>query len=158
MFRFYIVNKMEEKIDKPDEQPGYLLTQVSFLKQRIINAALRELDITYIQFIILAGTLKLSAGGKIVTQQDISLQRRLDKAMVSNVVKTLIEKGLMIRHIHPVDKRAYTLSLTNAGKETAIKGKEIALNADKTFFAKINKKAFIKALTTLLENEGGGNE
>ena len=149
---------MEEKITKPDEQLGYLLTQVSFLKQRIINAALKELDITYIQFVILAGTLELSADRKLITQQDISLKRRLDKAMVSNVVKTLIEKGFMIRHIHPVDKRAYTLSLTDTGTEIAIKGKNIALNVDKTFFAKINKKAFVKALITLLENEGGYNE
>ncbi|MDR2918127.1 MAG: MarR family winged helix-turn-helix transcriptional regulator [Tannerella sp.] len=149
---------MEGKIDKPDEQLEYLLTQVSFLKQRIINASLKDLDITYIQFVILAGTLELGANEAIVTQQDISDKRRLDKAMVSNVVKTLIEKGLMTRHTHPVDKRAYTLSLTNTGKEAAIKGKEIALDVDKSFFSGINKNAFLKALVTLLKNDGGSNE
>lgn len=149
---------MEGKIAKPDEQLGYLLTQVSFLKQRIINASLKDLDITYIQFIILAGTLELGVNDAIVTQQDISDKRRLDKAMVSNVVKTLIEKGFMTRHTHPVDKRAYTLSLTHTGKEAAIRGKEIALNVDKSFFSGINKSAFLRALVTLLRNEGGNNE
>lgn len=147
-----------EKVEKPDEQLGYLLTQVSFLKQRIVNAALKSLDITYIQFIILAGTLELSGDGKIVTQQDISKERLLDKAMVSNVIKTLIEKGLMVRQIYPVDKRAYTLSLTNIGTEKAIRGKEIALKVDKHFFVNINKNAFLKMLTILLQNEGGDNE
>lgn len=145
---------MDTKIKNPENQLGYLLTQVSFLKQRIINSALKELDITYIQFIILAGTLELGDRNGIVTQQDISTKRRLDKAMVSNVVKTLIEKGFMTRQTHPVDKRAYTLSLTSGGKKIAVKGKEIALRVDETFFAKIDKKAFSMALITLLENEG----
>lgn len=142
---------MKTKIEKPDEQLGYLLTQVSFLKQRIINAALKELDITYIQFIILAGTFELSEGGDLVTQQTISTERRLDKAMVSNVVKTLIEKGLMIRQVHPVDKRAYTLILTDVGIEKAIKGKQTALKTDETFFDEIDKKKLKQAFVTLLK-------
>ena len=146
---------MTEKIEKPDEQLGYLLTQVSFLKQRIINTVLKELDITYIQFIILAGTLELSDSNKIVMQQDISSKRRLDKAMVSNVVKTLIEKRLIIRQTHPVDKRAYTLSLTESGKEKAIRAKKIALKVDETFFANINKQSFLDSLKILIKNEGG---
>lgn len=146
---------MEKKTEQPNEQLGYLLTQVSFLKQRITNAALKKLDITYIQFVILAGTLELNTENGIVTQQDISIQRRLDKAMVSNVVKTLIDKGLMIRKSHPNDKRAYTLSLTDAGKKLAIEGKEIALKIDETFFAKINQTSFAKTLIKLLKNEGG---
>lgn len=144
---------MEEVIEKPNDQLGYLLTQVAFLKQRIINAALKGLDITYIQFIILAGTLELSAEGEIVTQQVISTERRLDKAMVSNVVKTLIEKGLMTREIHPVDKRAYTLLLTEAGIKKAIEGKKIALKVDDTFFSGIDKGKFQESLITLLKND-----
>lgn len=153
-----MMDKKQEKIEMPDKQLGYLLTQVAFLKQRIINAALKELDITYIQFIILAGTQELGNSDGIVTQQYISRERRLDKAMVSNVVKTLIEKGLMIRHIHPDDKRAYTLSLTDIGVEKVLRGKEIALEVDKGFFAKINRPAFSQALTTLLKNEGDYND
>lgn len=148
---------MDKTIEKPDSQLGYLLTQVSFLKQRIINAALKELDITYIQFIILAGTFELGEDGEVVTQQDISSKRRLDKAMVSNVVKTLIEKGLMSRHTHPVDKRAYTLLLTSEGKEVAIRGKEIAFKIDEGFFSKIDKDALLKTLAILLENEERGH-
>jgi len=149
---------MIKKIEMPDEQLGYLLTQVSFLKQRIINAALKELDITYIQFIILAGTLELGIDNGIVTQQTISTERRLDKAMVSNVVKTLILKGYMIRHTHPVDKRAYTLSLTKAGTEKAIRGKEIALHIDHSFFAGIDTNKFHESLMILIKNDNADNE
>jgi len=149
---------MEKNINKPYGQLGYLLTQVSFLKQRIVNAALKELDITYIQFIILAGTLELGDNGWIVTQQTISTERRLDKAMVSNVVKALIEKGMMTRHIHPVDKRAYMLSLTDVGKEKALRGKEIAFRIDQSFFAGIDQKKFLESLMILIKKDNGSNE
>lgn len=131
---------------------GYLLTQVSFLKQRIINSALGQLDITYMQFIILSGTWELSENGNIVTQQDISSKRLLDKAMVSNVVKTLIIKKLIIREKHPIDKRAYTLKITNKGKEKALEGKKIAQNIDSVFFQAINQEQFQESLQILLTN------
>ncbi|NDV83188.1 MarR family winged helix-turn-helix transcriptional regulator [Bacteroides sp. 51] len=148
---------MKKKTEIPNEQLGYLLTQVSFLKQRITNAALKELDITYVQFIILAGTLELGADGGIVTQQSIASERRLDKAMVSNVVKTLIEKGFLTRQEHPEDKRAFTLRLTPAGEEKAMQGKDIARKVDHTFFAHIDHEAFRESLKQLLKNETGNH-
>lgn len=144
--------------EKPDEQLGYLLTQVSFLKQRMVNAALKEIDITYIQFVILAGTLELGADGQIVTQQTISTERRLDKAMVSNVIKTLIEKGLVKREGHPVDKRAFTLQPTEVGKLKAKQGKEIALSIDAAFFAGIDQDVFRESLEKLLTINGARHE
>lgn len=148
----------KDKVNPPDRQLGYLLTQVSFLKQRIINAELRELDITYMQFIILAGTLELSEENKIVTQQTIASERRLDKAMVSNVVKTLIEKNLILRETHPGDKRAYTLRATAEGIEKALKGKQIALKVDTGFFAGIDQENFREALEILLEKGNSYHE
>lgn len=137
----------------PDEQAGYLLTQAAFLRQRVVNAALKELDVTYIQFVILAGTYELTAEGKVVTQQTISTERRLDKAMVSNVIKTLISKRLLIRKVHPEDKRAYTLSLTKAGTEKAIKGRMIASETDESFFRGIDKKTLSESLSRILKND-----
>lgn len=142
----------DHQIEQPDQQLGYLLTHVSFLKQRIINAGLKELDITYMQFIILAGILELADEG-IVSQQTIVDKRRLDKAMVSVVLKALISRGLVIRQPHPTDKRAYTLTLSDEGRQKALQGKEITVEIDRRFFAKVNKKNLINILTKLLENK-----
>lgn len=144
---------MDHLIEQPDQQLGFLLTQVSFLKQRIINAGLKELDITYIQFVILAGILELADSDVIVSQQTIVDKRQLDKAMVSVVLKGLINRGLVIRQPHPTDKRAYTLTLSDEGRQKALQGKEITLEIDRRFFAKINKKKLISILTKLLENK-----
>lgn len=144
---------MDHPIEQPDQQLGFLLTQVSFLKQRIINAGLKELDITYIQFVILAGILELADSDVIVSQQTIVDKRQLDKAMVSVVLKGLINRGLVIRQPHPTDKRAYTLTLSDEGRQKALKGKEITLEIDRRFFAKVNKKSLISVLIKLLKNK-----
>lgn len=153
IFVSFLINiDMKNIMTDPDNQLGYLLMQVSFLKQRIVNAALKELDITYIQFVILAGTYELGGENGVVTQQDIADKRRLDKAMVSNVVKALIGKGLMNRYMHPVDGRAYALSLTSEGEKMAVEGKKIALKVDQTFFAGIDQEALFNTLSFLIEN------
>lgn len=139
-------------VEKPDNQLGFLLTQVSFLKQRIINSALKEQDITYIQFIILAAVLELGDDGNIVTQQTVSMERLLDKAMVSNVVKTLVDKKLMKRDAHPTDKRAFALSLTDEGVLKALAGKKIAKKIDDVFFNRVNRKELIGIMIDLLKN------
>jgi len=144
---------MNYKVKQPDEHLGFLLTQVSFLKQRIINAALKEIDITYIQFVILAGVLELGEQEEFISQQTIASKRRLDKAMVSTVVKSLIARKLMLRQPHPADKRAYILSLTAEGETKALRGKEIALEIDKKFFVDImDNRYLLKIFKKLLLN------
>ena len=144
---------MNESIQNSNEQLGFLLMQVTFLKQRLVNSALRKRGITYIQFVILAGALELGEEGKPVTQQTISDERSLDKAMVSNVVKTLIGKGYFRREEHPTDKRAFTLELTTPGKELALEGKKIARQIDEGFFEGIDQSAFLHSLKILLKNK-----
>lgn len=143
---------------EPYGELGFLLAQVSFLKQRIVNTALKPLDITYMQFVILAGTLELGCEEGTVTQQDISRKRRLNKAMVSHIVKHLIAGGLLERREHPGDGRAYSLSLTQQGRHKALAAKKIAYEVDKVFFARIDRQQLRETLAALLSDEGGNNE
>lgn len=140
-----------EIFPKKQESLGYLLAQTAFLKQRITNAALIDLDITYMQFVILAATRELAKTHSIVNQQLISKERRIDKVMVSNVVKTLIAKKLIVRDQHPVDKRAYALRLSAEGEQKAIKGKEIAKKVDAVFFSCVDTQLLRSTLKCLLQ-------
>ncbi|MCD8185935.1 MAG: MarR family transcriptional regulator [Rikenellaceae bacterium] len=143
----------------PDDDLGFLLTQVSLLKQRIINQALQKIEITYMQFVILAGIYELGGYGKLVSQQTLSVRRRLDKAMVSNVVKTLLGRRLILRQRSAVDKRSFTLNLTPAGLEKALQGKQIARQIDQEFFSGICQTPFRESLQTLLlRNAPSNNE
>ncbi|MCD8265112.1 MAG: MarR family winged helix-turn-helix transcriptional regulator [Tannerellaceae bacterium] len=141
---------MERPIEQPDDQLGYLLMQASLLKLCVVNGALKKLNVTYIQFIILAAILELGATETYVTQQLVSSRRRLDKAMVSNVVKSLINKNLIRRTEHPTDHRAVVLTLTGEGVAIAREGKEITKEIDHNFFTKVNRNALQRALKKLL--------
>ncbi|MCC8134269.1 MAG: MarR family transcriptional regulator [Tannerellaceae bacterium] len=146
----------KKRIEQPDEQLGFLLIQTSLLKQRIINAALKELDLTYMQFVILAAILELGAEDELVTQQLIASRRQLDKAMVSNITKLLILKKLMTREHHPTDQRALVLRLTDAGTDIANRGKEITKTIDTTFFAGIDEERLRADLKNYYQVAGSG--
>lgn len=141
---------MDHIIEQPDQQLGYLLVQTSWLKQRINSNAFNELGVTYVQFVILAGILELGVTRPIITQQTIVVERRLDKTMVSSVVKTLIKKQLVSKSEHPTDSRAMVLKLTSKGEEIACKGKAKAKEIDTLFFDGIDKQALSNTLTFLL--------
>ncbi|MCC8087771.1 MAG: MarR family winged helix-turn-helix transcriptional regulator [Rikenellaceae bacterium] len=144
---------MANTIEQPDEQLGFLLMQASLLKLRLINSALKKVDLTYIQFVILAGILELSQTEDFVTQQTISARRRLDKAMVSNVVKTLISKSLIYKETHVNDHRAFVLKITPAGEAKAEEGKRIAKSIDDIFFAGTDHDTLRRTLKQLLIQE-----
>ena len=148
---------ISETFPKKQESLGYLLAQTAFLKQRITNMALVDLDITYMQFVILAATKELAKTHSIVNQQLISKERRIDKVMVSNVVKTLIAKKLIIREKHPVDKRAYSLRLSPEGEKKGEKGKEIAYKVDTVFFSCIDAHQLESTLKCLLQVNGSNH-
>ena len=76
------------------DSTGYLLYHLTMLMQRKMKKKLDKLDITHTQFVILASLYILSEKGKSVTQIEIANQSRMDKMMVSLVLRTLQKKGV----------------------------------------------------------------
>lgn len=140
----------EKQTIYPDDQVGFMLSQTYLLKQRVTNFALKDLDITYMQFVILSTIRILQEEKGLITQQIIADKRRLDKVTVSNVVKTLVEKGLIKRNHHPEDHRALVLRLTTRGMDLAIKSKEIVRNTDMKFFSGIDSTQLRETLKRIL--------
>lgn len=50
-----------------------------------------------------------------ITQQELAQMTGRDKGQVARMVKELLERGLLLRENHPVDRRSHCLSLTPAG-------------------------------------------
>jgi len=134
----------------PDDQVGFMLSQAYLLKQRVTNLALKDLDITYLQFVILSTIRILQEEKERITQQTIADKRRLDKVTVSNTVKTLVQKGLIKRNHHPEDHRALVLRLTTRGMDLAIKSKEIVKSTDKKFFSGVDSYQLHETLKRIL--------
>ena len=118
----------------PHESPGFLLWQVTNGWQRRMRAALKEVNLTHTQFVILAGIAWLSRGGEETTQAQLARHARTDTMMTSQVLRTLATKGYIERGPSPLDRRAKSLTLTPAGREVVERSVPLVEAADEEFF------------------------
>jgi DNA-binding MarR family transcriptional regulator len=146
----------EFHFQSPNDSPGYLLGQLTMLWQRKQKKVLDPLGLTQTQFALLAALGWLLKKNDAVTQIDIAKQSNADRMMVSKVLRTLEEKGLITRQEHETDTRAKTIGLTANGKVALQKAIVEIENADLEFFAGVGLKlpAFNEAMVQLIrENE-----
>ena len=111
--------------EQPGESPGFLLWHATLRWQRAIAAALQPLDLTHVQFVLLACTWWLNGAGTHPNQVDLAAQAGTDVKMTSQVVRSLERKGLVARVADPLDARAMRVSLTAAGAELAPRAVEV---------------------------------
>lgn len=136
------------------DSTGYLLYHLTMLMQRKMKKKLDKLDITHTQFVILASLHILSEKGNSVTQIEIANQSRMDKMMVSIVLRTLQKKGLVTRQVHATDTRAKTINITNEGEILFKKAFKIVKEVEASFFACLENdaKIFNGTIKTLISN------
>ena len=120
------------------DSPGLLLWQVTNLWQRRQRATLKEVDLTHVQFVLLASLAWLSRNGEPVTQARVAEHAKTDAVMTSEVLRTLQRKGLVERRPHPVDTRAKSLKLTPEGTKVVRRGVKLVERTDQEFFAPLN--------------------
>ena len=118
----------------PAESPGFLLWHVTLRWQRAIAAALAPLDLTHVQFVLLACTYWLTGQGQTPNQLGVATQAGTDVKMASQVLRKLEDRGLIQRRIDQRDTRAKTLSMTRRGTSLAIKAIKVVEEADAQFF------------------------
>lgn len=131
------------QFQSPDDSPGFLLWQVSNLWQRKLNAGLRQVGLTHVQFVLLAGIEWLSYSQENVTQVQLAAHAKVDVMMTSNVLRSLEKKGLVTRKIHPVDTRAKSVILTEAGRDVFLAAVKIVDQIDNNFFSVLDDRGSI---------------
>ncbi len=141
------------QFDNADESPGFSLWQVSSMWQRQINAGLKQFGLTHAQFVLLASLTWLASEEKPLTQVDLASHAKMDVMMASNVLRTLEEKGLILRKPHPTDTRAKSLTVTSKGLKLAEQAVQVVEKIDSSFFSPLgnNISGFNKQLVTLIE-------
>ena len=77
----------------------------------------------------------LGRNSDTVTQQEIPDFARLDRMLVSQVVRKLEGKGLIERVRRPDDRRAVNVSLTDAREKALANSLPVVQAADAEFFA-----------------------
>lgn len=133
--------------------PGFLLWKAANSWQKKLKKALSVHNLTHVQFILLSNLYYLEQEREKVSLSNISASANTDLMMTSQVVKTLISKGLVIKQSDPEDSRAFVLQTTPSGRRLSLKAMEIVDKTDQEIFDKIsNLTTFRKNLTQLVDD------
>jgi DNA-binding MarR family transcriptional regulator len=119
----------------PSQSPGFLLWHATLRWQRGVVAALAPLDLTHVQFVLLACTWWLNEHGEHPTQVRLAEQAGTDIKMTSQVIRTLEAKGLVTREVDPDDTRARRLRVTRRGARLAPRAIDVVEKVDAEFFS-----------------------
>ena len=98
---------------------GFLLWHATLEWQRQVASALKPLELTHVQFVLLAGTLWLQQRSGPPSQRELADHAGTDAMMTSQVVRALESAGLLERRPDPDDARIKRLVTTPAGSELA---------------------------------------
>jgi DNA-binding MarR family transcriptional regulator len=119
----------------PNDSPGFLLWHATLRWQRGVAQALAPLDLTHVQFVLLACTWWLNEQGERPTQVALAAQAGTDIKMTSQVLRSLERKGLLERAVDTADTRARRLRVTRQGKQLAPRAIAVVEQVDSDFFA-----------------------
>jgi DNA-binding MarR family transcriptional regulator len=140
---------------EPSDSPGFLLWHATLRWQRGVAAALAPLDLTHVQFVLLASTWWLNSRGERPNQVRLAEQAGTDVKMTSQVVRSLERKGLVERELDPRDTRAKRLRTTRAGARLAPRAIEAVERVDSEFFATIPRRDAVRLLSRLAGSGAG---
>jgi DNA-binding MarR family transcriptional regulator len=135
----------------PNDSPGFLLWHATLRWQRGIASALAPLDLTHVQFVLLASTWWLNGQGEHPTQIALAAQAGTDVKMTSQVARSLERKGLIERHVDAADTRARRLHVTSRGARLAKRAIEVVEQVDAGFFADIPAPEAVRFLRPLAQ-------
>ena len=139
---------------QPGESPGFLLWHATLRWQRAIAEALAPLDLTHVQFVLLACAWWLNHQGKQPSQVELASFAGTDVKMTSQVVRSLERKGLVERKTDAADSRALRLNVTARGARLAPRAINAVESVDATFFSGDREADAVRLLRMLA---GGGS-
>ena len=135
--------------------PGFMLWQTYLLWKRKLDRLLGQYNITHVQFVILANLAFLESKKIETNQNNLAKMSKCDVSMTSQVVRSLVKKGLVSRVQKEGDERSKFVALTAEGTklvQVTVKNVEAT---DSQFFShlKDKQKSFLECLVTIVTAE-----
>ncbi len=138
-------------IESPERSAGFLLWHVTLRWQREIAGALAPLDLTHVQFVLLASTWWLNSHDEIEPNQlTVARHAGTDVKMTSQVLARLEAKGLLRREADASDTRAKRLRVTDQGAKLAQHAISVVDAVDAAFFAAADDQQTLRRLLAAL--------
>jgi DNA-binding MarR family transcriptional regulator len=98
-------------------QSGFALWRAAMRWQRSIDAALRPLELTHTQYLVLASAARaIREQRDAVAHHAIAQAAELDLATISILVRKLETRGLLDRDVDGADARRWRVILTQRGR------------------------------------------
>jgi MarR family transcriptional regulator, temperature-dependent positive regulator of motility len=106
----------ERSVRDNNEMPGHLARRFQQIAVAVFLAEVDEagFDLTPVQYAALAA-IRMNPG---IDQVTLAGLIAYDRTTITGVVDRLVQKGLLVRHPSPRDRRARELQITEAGKRT----------------------------------------
>ena len=140
---------LKTRFSGPSESPGLLLWRTTMRWQRVMTAALAPLDLTHVQFVLLASAMWLGRNGEPPNQVQLAAQAGTEVKMTSDVVARLEAKGLIVREADPRDSRAKVIRVTPTGAAAALRAIVAVETADAAFFEPVDEAQLVDLLQQL---------
>lgn len=149
-----------EWLEEPEEMVGFLFWKITYLWQRKMNKALKDVDLTHTHFALLSGIAWLEKNGESISQIKIADFTQTNVMVTSKISRTLENKGFIERRIEDEDTRAKYVYLTEKGFETLKKASKITEKINQEFFEALGdeKEHFTQNLWTLLYSKFDGDD
>lgn len=107
--------------DEYQESTGLLFIRAYHKWHGLIKTKLRTIDLTHPQFVVLTTLAALLRQQEWVSQTDIARFSDMDVMTISQIIRLLVNKGLIMREVHPKDSRANIILLTDTGCKRSTK-------------------------------------
>ena len=151
-----MATNFEELIKKgmmpnPQERLGYLIWQINMQWVRKVNHMVSEFDITHTQLLVLVGTRLLGTSKEEVIQQDLVELIKIDRMLVSKMVKKNVEAGFLRKKSSDKDSRVNVLEITRQGQKKMLQILPKMMQADEEFYGLLGEETK-DLLTKLLQN------
>ncbi|WP_061593425.1 MarR family winged helix-turn-helix transcriptional regulator [Streptococcus gordonii] len=132
-------------IYKNDSQQstGLLFIRAYHKWHGLIKSQLKTIDLTHPQFVALTTLAALLRQQEWVSQTDIARFSDMDVMTVSQIIRLLVKKDLIMREVHPKDSRANIILLTEQGLQKVNQALPLVEGIDQAFFGKLEDKTEI---------------
>lgn len=126
-------------LGSPRQAIGFVLWRVTHRFERDLEQALRPLDLTHLQFTLLALVAWTQKQGGIPTQAELARAGDIHVMQVSNVLKALERKALISRSVAEGNVTAKSVTLTAEGLERLRGAFPIAINVQHRLFGEAGR-------------------
>lgn len=141
------------------DRPGFLLWQALSKWRRDVTEALSVLNITYVQFSLLAGSSTLINRGGPPSQVELANYMAMDVMMTSQVVRSLERDGLIMREADQNDARVKRIVPTGKGHEVLSTAIGVVEEMNEEVFGLIEDiEHFITALQLVADGTADGRQ